>query len=344
MIKPSYFVGYGIIISLIYIFGSHLLTVAPIFSNILGYGIENDFLREVQHKYYQQAPMRSIIQGDANCAAPDENLGYVAKNGDCEFSNFEFDTTLKFSDSGAVIDTKVDKSLPEIIVVGDSHAMGWGVSYNETFAYKLGNLGYKVRNYSMSSYGTEQEINSALKSDIFNESRYVVFQYCENDISINKRDLSEYVTWVFKDYSKRATKNIETLSFNQKMTNAAQLLYKEYSFTETLSYPIKILKTVHSGDYKSAHSAEETVKHQEYFLKVINRYPKIQEKKIIAFYSNGYGRKFESWERVSGNVNFVDLNLSRDNYNAIDDHLNLKGHLSISSALNHLILGFETVK
>ena len=182
--------GYLISSVAIYLFLSMLVSITPIFLNVLGIGIANETLLTRQHDFYFGAPMRSIIQGDAGCVQADSELGYRQKIGDCNFKNFEFDTVLKFDGRGAVmtkhneLNTKLN-----IIVVGDSHAMGWGVSYDETFSYILNKDGYRVTNLSMSSYGTEQEILSAISSEKFRAADTIIIQYCNNDIGKNKKNI-----------------------------------------------------------------------------------------------------------------------------------------------------------
>src|SRR2546428_13296855 len=72
----------------------------------------------------------------------------------CRFSNREFATWLSVNAMGFRQTTQMDGP-PRIAVLGDSHAMGWGVEDHETFASLIEqSLGEKVANLSVSSYGT----------------------------------------------------------------------------------------------------------------------------------------------------------------------------------------------
>ena len=79
---------------------------------------------------------RRVIQFTPDCARHDPDLGYTLKPGTCVFSANEFSNRYKVNHQGLRDD---EKSLqkPDIIVVGDSYAMGWGVNQEETFASTL---------------------------------------------------------------------------------------------------------------------------------------------------------------------------------------------------------------
>lgn len=68
---------------------------------------------------------RNMIQYLPECARYDAELGYTLKPGICRFTNREFDVECRINSIG-VRDDEASLSSPEIIVVGDSHAMGWG--------------------------------------------------------------------------------------------------------------------------------------------------------------------------------------------------------------------------
>lgn len=342
MNKRILVLGWGIILGLMYVTISHILVFIPPIANVIGYGIPNDFLRKEQHDYYMKAPMRSVIQGDANCARPDYELGYIFKNGECEFNNFEFNTILKFDKNGAIIDTKINTQLPKIIVLGDSHAMGWGVSYNETFSYKLGELGFHVRNYAMSSFGTEQQIRSALLSDIFLDSKFIVIQYCDNDLPINKKNIDIYKGNLMDRHLQiKRKEEITAFDLYRKLNFASRFLISRYSFGKTLMYPINITKTENSGHYKKEYPEQITAVHQQIFIEIVKRYERLKGKKLIVFYSNGHGKKFKNWDRIAGNIKFVDLRLTSEDYYKIDDHLNKRAHAKIASSISSILLDFN---
>ena len=56
---------------------------------------------------------------------------------------------------------------PEVIVLGDSVAMGWGIEQNETMAQQIEAMaGLKVLNAGISSYGTVREMKLLNRLDL----------------------------------------------------------------------------------------------------------------------------------------------------------------------------------
>ncbi|MEE8526513.1 MAG: hypothetical protein V3T72_21470, partial [Thermoanaerobaculia bacterium] len=75
---------------------------------------------------------------------------------------------------------------PEIIVIGDSHAMGWGVGHEATFAQLVEEeTGRRVLNAAVSSYGTVRELAILAEVDA-GALRTLVIQYCDNDYRENQ--------------------------------------------------------------------------------------------------------------------------------------------------------------
>jgi hypothetical protein len=329
IIKEKFTTGNLVIFFIFYSLASYLIAITPIFLNVIAYESSNDFILYMQRKYYKS--MRSIFQGDASCEEPNKYLGYRPKNGSCKFSNFEFETTLNFNDGASVINTPINHSLPKIIVVGDSHAMGWGVSTNQTFSYKLGELGYELRNYSMASYATEQEIVSAIESDLFDRANYIIIQYCENDLKTNKERLSEYKDKIYKFYLDKQKKQITSLTIQDKIKGASKMFWDKLIFLKAFSYPFRIFL------YKEKNYIRNAYDDQKNIIEIINNYPILKNKKIIVFYSNSFGKKFTEWNRKVDNILFLDLNLDKTDYFFIDDHLNEKGHQKIALKLEKLL-------
>ena len=74
-----------------------------------------------------------------------------------------------------------------IAVLGDSHAMGWGVNDNETFSHFLAEkIKRPVYNLAVSSYGTKREIIRLEKSGLLEKIDTIIIQYCFNDVGENQ--------------------------------------------------------------------------------------------------------------------------------------------------------------
>ena len=88
-----------------------------------------------EHIYYAGA--RRIWPAQADCAQFDEVLVYVPRIGSCHFT-IPSSARLSVSEEGRYTGPKPPGI--GIAVVGDSHAMGWGVNDEETFSAELQRL------------------------------------------------------------------------------------------------------------------------------------------------------------------------------------------------------------
>ncbi len=128
---------------------------------------------------------RGMVQLLPDCARWDPELGYTLRPGRCTFANTEYRTELLVNRLG-VRDSEEALAAPEVVVLGDSFALGWGVSGDETFAARLGKMtGRKVLNAGVASYGSVRELRLLAKVD---RSRLttVVWQFCDNDYVENE--------------------------------------------------------------------------------------------------------------------------------------------------------------
>lgn len=127
---------------------------------------------------------RAIIQFEPACARYDADLFYTLRPGEFEFANREFRTAYRVNSLGVrAPEGALDE--PEILVAGDSTAMGWGVEEERTFAALLGvETGLRVLNMGVSSYGTAREMRLLRRVDT-SRARCLVVQYSDNDAGEN---------------------------------------------------------------------------------------------------------------------------------------------------------------
>ena len=127
---------------------------------------------------------QSVIQLEPRFARFDEGLFYTLKPGRFTFSNREFSVGFDVNPLG-VRDDDLSLRAPEIVVLGDSYAMGWGVEQHEAFASVLEvQTGHTVLNAGVSSYGTPRELRMLDRIDT-SRLRTLVIQYCVNDAGEN---------------------------------------------------------------------------------------------------------------------------------------------------------------
>ena len=139
-------------------------------------------LRDVARQLYIQE--LNIIQLMPQCSQYDSELTYRLRPGMCLFSNIEYSDTFRINSAG-VRDDERSLHAPEIIMIGDSYTMGWGVRHDESFPQIVeARVGKTVLDAGISSYGTAREVMSLSRYDT-SRLKTLVIQYCDNDLAEN---------------------------------------------------------------------------------------------------------------------------------------------------------------
>ncbi len=137
-----------------------------------------NLVRHVRNYYLEHD--RDLFQADACCARYDQGLFYTLKPGRFRFANREFDVAFDVNSLG-VRDDEAALRAPQVVVAGDSFAMGWGVERDQTFARRVQSLtGLRVLNTGVSSYGTARELLLLRRVDT-SHMRFLLIQYDRND-------------------------------------------------------------------------------------------------------------------------------------------------------------------
>jgi hypothetical protein len=184
------------------------------------------------------------IQLRPECAQYDSRVSYLLKPGTCRFDEVLFDTSVSANSFG-LRDDETSLTAPEVIVLGDSHAMGHGVADDETFPAVLERkLGRKVLNAAVSSFGTAREMILLRHLDT-SAARAVVIQYCDNDLRENRalrpdgtlpilseneyrrlvdRASAGYRDWLMPGFGvlERAVAKLERMAFGSAETSGAE--------------------------------------------------------------------------------------------------------------------------
>ena len=141
-------------------------------------------LRALARSYYGGFD-RAILQVDARFARYDPELFYTMRPGRFVFAQREFAHEFRVNSLG-VRDEEAALDAPEIVVVGDSVAMGWGVAQEDTFAAILAReTGRPVLNAAVSSYGTVREMRLLERVDR-RRLAWLIVQYNANDVGENR--------------------------------------------------------------------------------------------------------------------------------------------------------------
>jgi hypothetical protein len=82
-------------------------------------------------------------------------------------------------------------------------------------------------------------------------------------------------------------------------------------------------------------------KEEDSFLKILNNYNFLKDKKIIIFYSNGHEIYYDNFKLNTDtnikNINFINIDYKKNDFFLIDGHLNKEGHLKVADKLYDFI-------
>jgi hypothetical protein len=160
--------------------GMLFLLRAPRVLRILSRKLQNS----IGHLYiYGQ---RKIMQFQEGCGQYHRALGYTLKPGNFTFTETEYSNDYQINSLG-VRDSEDSLTQPQVVILGDSFALGWGVDQNETFAKVLEKkTNLKTLNTAVPSFGTVREmimLRMVDRSDL----KCLVIQYCGDDYDENLR-------------------------------------------------------------------------------------------------------------------------------------------------------------
>jgi hypothetical protein len=257
-----------------------------------------------------------------DCITYDPDLIYKPSIGSCGFDDIEFRTILSFTDEGR--NTGIKPGGTGIAVIGDSHAMGWGVNDLETFSSQLQKLtGRPVFNLGVASYGTARELIRLEKAGILDRVDTVIIQYCNNDFSENinldlssSRQLFEKLTGQFRQDA------------IPEQTGRISYVLKGYWLT--LKAPFKSLADrLRRKNFK---------RHYGPLMSIIGKhYDVLRDKRVIVFYSNSHGQKYRNFpagrDSQFPDVYFVDVGLDWSDHYKLDNHPTPAGHQKIAERL-----------
>src|SRR5262245_12169087 len=180
IVRALTFVAFNAIVSLGLLEGLLLLLLhAPGFT-----GATPRPVRRLVQQVYRHFN-RMLIQFDPACSHYDPQLTYTMRAGECTFSNLEFSTRVYANPLG-VRDSDDALVAPEVIVLGDSHVMGWGVEQDDTLVRAFARTtGLKTLDAGVSSYGTVREMRMLDRLDT-TRLKYLIVKYADNDLPENR--------------------------------------------------------------------------------------------------------------------------------------------------------------
>lgn len=268
----------------------------------------------------------------------DPALFYTLKPGASRFEAPEFSTILQTNSAG-FRDDEASLNYPELIFLGDSYTMGWGVGQEESFAELLENaMKVKGLNLGIPSYGTARELLSLQKTTL-DSCRLVVLQFCTNDSEENRQFIANNLQL-----------NISSEA-SYRQHRRLNLLYQCY-------YPLKYVQgvlwllekkiTVHyyAEDLEKMPESASPQNIEDFFT-IVAELKKVFGGNILLFHL-GVGtataevtQQWQSWlakHPLEGVYVFPAYQfLLPEDYFLLDTHINIYGHQKLAAALEKYI-------
>lgn len=301
-------------------------------------------IRRVLSGYYTDVD-RSIIQFLPECAQYDAELGYTLRPGSCRFRNREFDTVVKANTLG-LRDTEAALASPEVVVLGDSFAMGWGVEREEAFPHQLGQgCGMRTLNAGISSYGTAREARLLERLDR-SAIKWLIVQYGENDLEENRAFRQRGDTVV--PMTENAYRSVQQQVLARAHYRPGQHLLR---FLPHLGSRLadRLRRESPVGPEAPLAASAESWTEAQLFLNALRSAPPLQPTSgVIVLELNGNGHNDgtfalelrsaikeesigEPWRSMT--VLDVSSQLSEDQFMALDEHLNADGHSLVANLI-----------
>ena len=336
---------------------------------ITQYGIRSKSLRsgfvfDLSRWSYLELYRQGIV-GLNPCFVADKELTYIGLPGSkCYSENIEFSVNYNFNSFG-VRDSEQALVSPKTIVLGDSHAMGWGVDPNARFSALLGIQYQPVLNLAISSYGTARQLKildrfASQYPDKYKRVDSVIIQYCGNDYGENSSTgNSKYQSDAYLTYSQPAKQSkISGLD----LTNPLALgQFRHHARSTRKLVPhfwAEVIKQANAKFSTGSESYEDYnplevpfPKHGLAFVEVFKPYADLlANKKITIVISTDHGlwnkkvfhdlnHSMPILKKVlsSSLVSLIDVSETCDAscYYRMDDHLNAVGHQIFAELINN---------
>lgn len=295
-------------------------------------------------KDYYTSYHRNIIQYEPYARYDSAFFYSFRQKAAFSFGNVEFNNSYSINNV-SMRDDDSSAIQPNVICLGDSYGLGWGVKQTESFPYLLKqSTGKKVLNASMSSYGTARELKRLSTLDT-SALRYIVIQYCRNDADENQAFNKHGYLPISSEQSYQ--QQVETYHWQRRYFPG------KYSITILYNYFKANLRRVVKGDGTPYYLSLDPKASAELFLKVVNSYaPYLQNRKIILIDLNDFDELDSQFlSSVNAFLNtapysniktsFVTLDvkntLSREDSYILDAHIKASGHRKIADLISRHI-------
>jgi hypothetical protein len=277
---------------------------------------------------------RNLIQAMPCCARYDPDLFYTLRPGQFRFRNREFDTAFRVNHLG-LRDSESDLRSPQVVVLGDSYAMGWGVDQEATLARLVArSTGLRALNAGIAGYGTVREMRLLDRIDT-SALRYLVIQYCDDDVLETRPFTSHGNVFEVSDESR----------YGEDVKRAERR--KRYWFGRRT---YEFLRDVFAPEREPGPRPATPAEHARYFANTVLHagHTDLSKVRLIAFeisQSRSVDGSFalalrkevatDGYPRFVGNMTVLNLEgrLEPQHYYDLDDHLTQEGQAAVAAAV-----------
>lgn len=308
--------------------GMYCLTHFPAVLRLLPRKLQNS----IGYLYIQGD--RKIMQFQEGCGQYHPDLGYTLKPGKFVFTEIEYSNEYRINALG-VRDSEESLTAPEIVFLGDSYTLGWGVDQAETFVKQLeGRTKFKTLNTSVPSFGTVREMLMLRKVDR-SQLKCLIIQYCGDDYDENKLFL--------------ANGNRPQIMRAETFQNLTTLHSKGKSYFPGKYIRLKIRKKTEEWKLRQKKSAgDNPLTDVDLFIHVLKQNANmLVNLPLIVFEMNGINQTNQFTAGLKGKVadlnqptfirNMIILDMSQyledRHFYVLDGHLTAAGHVIVADVL-----------
>jgi hypothetical protein len=270
-----------------------------------------------------------LVQFDENCAQYDSLRFYTLKPGKSSFSSYEFKNSLEVNKMG-FRDTETALIQPEVVFLGDSYTMGWGVEKEQRFSEVFSKLsGLKSLNTGISSYGTARELANLRKLDL-SKTKVLFLQYHETDIEENAHYIKN------RKLGNKTPQDFEAqIKYNKKLKRYWPLKYSQ----ATVLSLINLIKPKPASPAQNGLGLDSNSGYEKDLFAIIKEMRQLYNGPIIltyigSFYTEPKVIQFLASKNTDPNVHFVDMSkaLNETDYFFFDLHINAAGHKKVAQS------------
>jgi hypothetical protein len=297
-------------------------------------------------EYYAMQDMK-VPQYDPSIAEYDSAFFYRFRPGvQSRFMNREFDDSFHINSKG-MRDDEASLKKPQIVCLGDSYALGWGVEQDSTYCQRIESMtGLRALNAGMVSFGTPREMKALGLVDTSAMS-VVVWQHFSNDANEN----AAY------DVARRhlPIRSHGTYEDLVQWTKSSRSYYPFKHSSTILRIAVRMSTGSEQSPYRDNLFGDNNVpigEQAKRFLQIVSQSPiDFSKTRVVIFNTDldGYRGFIDScaaildqgeFDPVFRNAcRFVRLQnvLQASDYYVLDTHLNDRGHAKIARELKKVI-------